>query len=50
MTLERAHELLDQFYEKAKNSNGLIKNPVAWALYQAWRRADDNSWKEGDEK
>lgn len=48
MTLERAHELLNQFYEKAKKSNGLIKNPVAWALYQAWRRADDKSWKEGE--
>lgn len=48
MTLERAHELLDQFYENAKKSNGLIKNPVAWALYQVWRRADDKSWKEGE--
>ena len=50
MTLKRAHELLDLFYEKAKNSNGLIKNHVAWALYQVWRRADDKSWKEGEAK
>ena len=50
MNLKTAHELLDQFYEKAKKSNGLIYNPVAWALYQTWRRADDKSLKEGDEK
>ena len=50
MTLKTAHEILDQFYEKAKKSDGLIKKPVAWALYQTWRRADDELWKEGDEK
>ena len=50
MRLKTAHELLDKFYVNAKNSNGLIKNPVAWALYQVWRRADEDAMKGGEEK
>lgn len=39
MNLEKAIELLREYYESALK-NDYIKNKVAWALYQTWRRAD----------
>lgn len=39
MTLEKAIEMLNRKYEQAKD-NPQINDPVAWALYRAWRIAD----------
>lgn len=40
MTLEQAIELLREKYERAKNLKYVI-NPLAWALYQVWKEADN---------
>jgi hypothetical protein len=37
--LIRAVEILKEEYEKTKN-NPYIYNPIAWALYHAWKRID----------
>lgn len=39
MTLEKAIKLLEQEYERAKNLE-FVHNPLAWALYRVWRKAD----------
>lgn len=39
MTLEDAIEMLKTEYEKAKNQKYIIK-PLAYALYQVWKKAD----------
>lgn len=39
MTLEEAKELLDEEYERAKRLAYVI-NPLAYALYQVWKKAD----------
>lgn len=39
MTIKKAHELLDYYYEMAKE-NKFVWKPVAWALYQTWKEAD----------
>lgn len=39
MTLEQAIELLRKEYREAKEM-GFIKKPLAWALYQVWKKAD----------
>lgn len=39
MTLENAIELIKQEYEKA-NDNHYVINPLAYALYQVWKKAD----------
>lgn len=39
MTIKKAHERLDFYYEQAKASKFVWK-PVAWALYQTWKEAD----------
>lgn len=39
MTLEKAIKLLQQEYDRASRL-AFIKNPVAYALYQVWKKAD----------
>ena len=39
MTLENAIELIKTEYEKATDSN-YVYNPLAYALYQVWKKAD----------
>ena len=39
MTFESAIDLIKQEYEKASESN-YINNPLAYALYQVWEKAD----------
>ena len=39
MTIDNAIELLKQEYEKATDSN-YVQNPLAYALYQVWKKAD----------
>jgi hypothetical protein len=43
--LERALKIVKEYYRSAEYQNairpGFIRNPVAWALYQAWREADE---------
>lgn len=39
MTLEQAIELLRKEYERAKNME-YVKKPLAWALFQVWKKAD----------
>ena len=42
MTIEKAIKELMQEYEKAKK-NEWVRNPVAYALYQVWKRADSKA-------
>ena len=46
MTLEEAKELLDEEYERAKRLDYVI-NPLAYALYQVWKKADKERRKNG---
>ncbi len=39
MTLEKAIELLKAEYERAKTLE-YVRNPLAYALYQVWKKAD----------
>ena len=39
MTLQKAIKLLEVEYEKAKKLEW-IHNPLAYALYQVWKKAD----------
>lgn len=39
MTLNRATKLLDKEYEKAKTLE-YVHNPLAYALFNVWRKAD----------
>ena len=39
MTLDKAKKLLDEEYEKAQKLE-FVYNPMAYALYQVWRKAD----------
>lgn len=39
MTLEKAIELIKTEFEKA-NKSEQIKNPLAYAIYQVWKKAD----------
>lgn len=36
---ERVIKLLEQEYEKAKKLE-LVRNPIAYALYQTWKKVD----------
>lgn len=38
-TLEEAKKLLDEEYERAKRLE-YVKNPLAFALYQVWKKTD----------
>ena len=40
MTLKKAIELLESEYERAKKLE-YVRNPLAWALYQVWKKADE---------
>ena len=40
MTLEKAKELIDIFYEKAKSLE-YVKDPISFALYKVWKMADN---------
>lgn len=40
MTLKKAIELLEAEYERAKKLE-YVHNPLAWALYQVWKKADE---------
>ena len=39
MTLEKAKKLLDEEYERAKRLD-FVHDPLAYALYQVWKKAD----------
>lgn len=39
MTLEKAKELLDKEYEKAKGLE-YVHDPLAYALYKVWKKVD----------
>lgn len=39
MTLEDAIEMLKTEYEKAEKQDYIL-NPIAYALYQVWKKAD----------
>lgn len=39
LTLEKTFRMLEKEYERAKKSP-FVQKPLAWALYQVWRRAD----------
>ena len=41
MTFEKAKELLEVEYEKAKQL-GWVIDPVAYAVYQVWKKADED--------
>lgn len=45
MTIEEAHKELDKLYQQAKKI-GYVNMPVAWALYQTWKIADEDRAKE----
>ena len=47
MTLEEAKKLLDEEYERAKSLDYVI-NPLAFALYQVWKKADAKSHQPTD--
>lgn len=40
MTLKKAIALLKEKYEEGKRSK-YVRDPLAWALYQVWKRADE---------
>lgn len=42
MTIERAIKLVTIEYERAKKLN-FIRNPLAYALYKVWKRADSET-------
>ena len=48
MTLEQAIEMLKKEYERAKNME-YVKKPLAWALFQVWKKADNAKMKGGAE-
>lgn len=39
MRIETAEKMLREEYERAKKLE-FVRNPVAWALYQVWKKAD----------
>lgn len=39
MTLEKAKNMIEEEYERAKNLEW-IERPLAYALYHTWRRAE----------
>jgi hypothetical protein len=42
MTLNKAKELLEKEYENAKGLE-FVQNPMAYALYQVWKKADKST-------
>ena len=47
MTLEKAIEILKAEYERALKLEW-VHNPIAYALYQTWKKADNYKSKRGD--
>ena len=41
MTIEKAIKMLTDEYIKAKQ-NDYVRNPVAYALYKVWKKADES--------
>jgi hypothetical protein len=39
MTLEKAIKMLEEEYERGKKME-YVKKPLAWALYQVWKKVD----------
>lgn len=39
MTIDKAKKLLDEEYERAKKL-AFVHNPLAYAIYQVWKKAD----------
>ena len=39
MTLDKTKKLLEEEYERAKGL-AYVRNPLAYALYQVWKKAD----------
>lgn len=39
MTLQKALKLIEEEYERAKKLE-YVRNPLAYALFQVWRKAD----------
>ena len=39
ITLEKTIKMLEEEYERAKNME-YVKKPLAWALYQVWKKVD----------
>lgn len=46
MTLGEAIEMLKKEYERAKNME-YVQKPLAWALFQVWKKVDQKE-KKGD--
>lgn len=44
MTIKKAKELLEAYYEIGKATE-YVRKPLAWALYQVWKQANE----EGEE-
>lgn len=40
MTLEKALNRVKEEYERALKLD-FVRNPLAWALYQVWKKADE---------
>ncbi|MBQ1576480.1 MAG: hypothetical protein IIZ83_05920 [Oscillospiraceae bacterium] len=40
MSIEEALIAIRELYDKGATNHDVIRNPVAWALYHAWREAD----------
>lgn len=47
MTLEKAKQLLDEEYERAKRLEW-VHNPLAYAIYQVWKKADAKRSENGN--
>ena len=45
MSLAKAVNLVITEYERAQKMNH-IHNPIAWALFQVWKKADEEGHKE----
>lgn len=41
MTLEKAIKMIEEEYERAKKMD-FVKKPIAYALYQVWKKADES--------
>ena len=46
MTIERAHKLLDEWYETAHKSP-YVHHKVAWAIFQVWKIAEIEAQRYG---
>ena len=41
ITIDKAIEILKENFERAQKLE-YVKRPLAWALYQTWKRVEDN--------